>query len=268
MKRAYVTLITGGDAYVPGVEALGRSIVETGSKEPRIVLATPDVSPRAVEQLTRGGWQVRRVDPISNPRPRDELLFERFGRSYCKLRAFGIDDIDRAIFLDADTIVLRNIEDLFERKAIAAAPDFFSPERFNSGVMVIEPSPQLFKEMQIALIETSTYDGGDQGFLNNFFGDWWALPVEHRLPSGYNTHHFIFQFMVAHEILRRQFLDQVRIVHYTLQKPWMGMTLMGGSSTWWEKYYAAHPEEGHPWRRRLHQLQDWSFDKIVEALGG
>ncbi len=268
MKRAYVTMICGGDSYVPGAEALGHSLVESGSKEPRVAMVTADVSPDGIARLTANGWQIHLVEPIANPRPDEELLFSRFGLSFTKLRVFDMTEFDRLVFLDADTIVMRNVDDLFERRGIAAAPDFLMPDRFNSGVMVVDPSHDLFLRLQEGLHVAPSYDGGDQGFLNWYYGDWWSMPAEHRLGSSYNMHHFIFQVMAGHPALREQCLREVKIVHYTLQKPWMGVTLTGAAQLWWEKYYGAHPEQDRSWRRRMHQLQDWSFESMVTAIMG
>lgn len=268
MGRAYVTMISGGDAYVPGIEALGRSLVESGSTELRVAMITSDVPPEALRRLVRAGWELREVAPIANPHPEGALLFRRFGASFTKLRVFDLTEFERVVFLDADTIVLRNIDDLFARTGFAAAPDFFMPDRFNSGVMALAPSHALFERMLAALAEAPTYDGGDQGFLNAFWPDWWAMPVEHRLASGYNMHHFVFQFMLAHPSLRAQCLADVRVVHYTLQKPWLQLDVMGGAKEWWDKFYALHPEQDSAWRRRLHALQDWSFDRVVSLLAG
>lgn len=269
MKRAYVTLVSHGDTYLPGVEALGRSLHETGSAVPRVVMVTPDVSDAVTHQLAASGWQPRPVAPIQNPHVDGELLFPRFSLSFTKLRVFDLTEFDRVVFLDADTLVLRNVDHLFNRPCLAAAPDFFMPDRFNSGVMVVEPVRALFGRMLDALARAPSYDGGDQGFLNWFWPDWWALPEAHRLRSGYNLHHFIFQYLLAHPGLRQHCLDQVHIVHYTLQKPWMGrMMLTGGAQAWWDRFYAVHPERDAAWRRRLHQLQDWSFSSLVGLLGG
>lgn len=267
MTQAYVTMISGGDAYVPGIEALGRSLVETGTSIARVVMATPDVPTAATSRLAAQGWQIREVAPIANPHGADQLLFRRFSASFTKLRAFDLHDYERVVFLDGDTIVLRNIDDLFGRSGFAAAPDFFMPDRFNSGVMVIDPSRALFERMQAALVAAPSYDGGDQGFLNWFWPDWWSMSVEHRLPSGYNMHHFVFQFMMAHPGLRAQCLAEIRVLHYTLQKPWLQVDVMGGAERWWDKYYAVHPDLGAAWRRRLHELQDWTFERVVAALG-
>ena len=268
MKQAYVTMITAGGEYVPGVEVLGESIRQSGSSEPLLLMATPDEPKTALDGLASRGWEVSEIQPIANPSPDDELLFARFKHCFTKLRAFELADLEKAVFLDADTVVLQNVDDLFGRPGMAAAPDFFMPDQFNSGVMVFEPSRELFRHLVEALAVAPTYDGGDQGFLNSFWPDWWAMSAEHRLSPGYNMPHFNFQFMHAHPALNQRFLKQTKIVHYTLQKPWLNFMVTGGSNAWWQKYFSAHPEQFSEWRRRLHSIQDWSYENVVAILGG
>jgi alpha-N-acetylglucosamine transferase len=266
MRRAYVTMICGGDAYGPGVEALGNSLRATGSGESRVVMATSDVSPPMRQRFAAEGWIVRDVDPVANPSPESSRLFPRFEQTFTKLRAWELTEYDKVIFLDADTIVLRNLDRFFERPGFAAAPDFFFADRFNSGVMVLDPSAQVFAEMMRKLGSATSYDGGDQGFLNDFYPDWYAMPVANRLPAGCNMHHFVFQFLHAHPTLRGSFLEEVYVVHYTLQKPWLEANLSGGSEIWWNNFFEVHPERYKAWRDRLHALEDWSFESIVAAL--
>lgn len=268
MKRAYVSLLSGGDDYAPGVEALGLSLRAAGASAPMVLLATPDVSDAALNTAAAAGWAPRRVAPIENPSPDAARIFARFGRTCTKLRAFGLDDVETAVFLDADTLVLRNIDELFERPDFSAAPDFFVPDRFNSGVMVFSPSPARLDAMLEALPRCANYDGGDQGFLNEHIAGWWSMDAAHRLPARFNLHHFVFQFMAAHPSLRRQFLADVRVVHYTLQKPWLQPTVTGGSALWWERYLSAHRERDGLWRRELHAFEDWAFERLVATLGG
>ena len=100
MKHAYVTLLCGGDAYEPGAEALGRSLRASGTEVPLVLLATPDVSAAARERLAASaGWEVRTVEPIANPTPDGELVFERFRNTFTKLRVFGLEDIEKAFGL-------------------------------------------------------------------------------------------------------------------------------------------------------------------------
>ena len=141
MKCAYVTMLCGGSRYSPGAEVLGRSLLETGSHAEQILLATHDVPPESRDRLATQGWTIRDVEPISNPRPTRQML-PRFAQVFTKLRAWELEEFDRIVLLDADTLVLKNVDDLFLRPGFAAAPDFFLPDRFNSGVMVIEPGPR------------------------------------------------------------------------------------------------------------------------------
>jgi lipopolysaccharide biosynthesis glycosyltransferase len=257
--------LLSGDGYLPGVETLGRSLVETGTSVPRVVMVTDDVPASARQTLASQGWVVRDIASIPNPVATSSQLYSRYQNVFTKLRAWELVEYDKVVFLDADTVVLKSIDDLFERPTIAAAPDFLLPDRFNSGVMVLSPSQKQLARMLPELGRRPSYDGGDQGFLNSFF-DWYSLPVGHRLPTAYNTHHFIFQFLAAHPGLRQHVLDDVKIVHYTVQKPWRDTVFTGGAELWWRFYNRLHPEQNQGWRDRLHAIEDWSFEKLVTIL--
>jgi glycogenin len=266
MKSAYVTLLCNGDGYAPGVEVLGRSLENTKSTIPRIAMVTPDIQHVTRERLRRQGWETRDILPIDNPSPKEEL-FARFDNVFTKLRIWELVDFDRVVLLDADTLVLQNVDDLFERPAFAAAPDFFLPDHFNSGVMVVAPSRKTFADMRTALVTHGSYDGGDQGFLNTFFPDWYAMPIQHRLPVGYNMAHFIYQFLRGHPALKAKLERETKIVHYMVQKPWQArLTMTGGSAAWWSTFVDAHPEKASKWRAEVHAMEDWTFDKLAALV--
>lgn len=75
--------------------------------------------------------------------------------------------------------------------------------------MVLEPSTCLFEEMMRKSFEIVSYNGGDQGFLNEIFV-WW-----HRLPT--KTNHL----KVYASSDRPRLRDDVVAVHYLGLKPWM-----------------------------------------------
>lgn len=269
MRTAYVTTLCNGGGYVPGVEALGKSLDMTGTRHPKVVLHTSDVPMEAMDRLADQGWQLHEVDRIANPSPTSGLLFERFGSVFTKLRAWQFTEFDKVVLMDADMLVIRNIDDLFERPSFAAAPDFFLPDRFNSGLMVLDPSEETFERMMDALSDYPSYDGGDQGFLNTFLGDWYAMPAANRLPAGYNLHHFIYQFLHGHPSLARALEWEAKVLHYTMQKPWTAKPILtGGSAVWWNTYFSVHPEVDSEIKRRMHEMEDWSFDQMVTALVG
>ena len=62
------------------------------------------------------------------------------------------------VYLDADTIVVKSIEDLFKCGKFCA--NLKHSERLNSGVMVVEPSDSLFKDMMSKVKTLPSYTGG------------------------------------------------------------------------------------------------------------
>ncbi|KAJ0014426.1 hypothetical protein Pint_19887 [Pistacia integerrima] len=98
--------------------------------------------------------------------------------NYSKLRVWQLIEYEKVIFIDADLLVLRNIDKFFSYPQLSAAGNDGS--LFNSGIMVIEPSLCMFEKLMVKSFKVASYNGGDQGFLNEIF-TWW-----HRLPSKIN----------------------------------------------------------------------------------
>ncbi len=64
------------------------------------------------------------------------------------------------MFLDADVVVLQDIDDLFEREEFSAAPDAGWPDCFNSGVFVFRPSKDTFNKLvHFASQQHASFDG-------------------------------------------------------------------------------------------------------------
>jgi len=93
---------------------------------------------------------------------------------------------------------------------IAAAPDLFPPDKFNAGVMVIAPARQTFRDMMDRIRTTVSYDGGDTGFLNAYYPNWYSGQGEgeggvggtddssrRRLAFGYNAQRFMYDCTYA-----------------------------------------------------------------------
>jgi len=66
------------------------------------------------------------------------------------------------VYLDADTIVVKNIDDLF--KCVKFCANLKHSERLNSGVMVVEPSETVFNDMISKIKTTASYTGGKNNF--------------------------------------------------------------------------------------------------------
>lgn len=198
------------DFYYPGVVALKASLDELNSKYPIVALCLP-MSAEKRQDLIGRGIECLDCSVIENPYPD---CAERFAKIYSKLHVFSMSQFDRVTFIDADMILLRNIDELFEIDVtFAAAPDHGfkrNEDRFNSGLFVVDPSRDLYEDMLEKLHTTDSYDKSDQGFLNMYFKSRWF-----KLDPKYNTLKRVF------EVEPTSFdLSSISVLHYVGVKPW------------------------------------------------
>ncbi|KAF3685852.1 Inositol phosphorylceramide glucuronosyltransferase 1 [Capsicum annuum] len=162
-EEAYVTLLYG-DEFLLGVRVLGKSIRDTGSNKDMVVLVSDGVSQYAKKLLQADGWIVEKISLLANP---NQVRPKRFWGVYTKLKVFNMTSYKKVVYLDADTIVVKSIEDLFKCGKFCA--NLKHSERLNSGVMVVEPSEKVFNDMMSKVTTLPSYTGGDQGFLNSYY---------------------------------------------------------------------------------------------------
>ena len=81
------------------------------------------------------------------------------GVTFSKLHAWCLTQYTKCVFLDADTLVLQNVDELFDREELSAAPDIGWPDCFNSGVFVFEPSRDTFNNLVAMARQAGSFDG-------------------------------------------------------------------------------------------------------------
>ena len=81
------------------------------------------------------------------------------GVTFTKINAWRLEQFSKCVFLDADTLVLVNVDDLFEREELSAAPDSGWPDCFNSGVFVFVPSVQTYRNLLALAQQMGSFDG-------------------------------------------------------------------------------------------------------------
>lgn len=82
------------------------------------------------------------------------------GITFTKINCWLLEQYEKCVFLDSDCVVLRPIDDLFQREEFSAAPDAGWPDCFNSGVFVFKPSKETFRQlMNFASQQNSSFDG-------------------------------------------------------------------------------------------------------------
>ncbi len=239
---SYVTLVTNED-YALGALALARSLAMTNAAWPLTVLAVREAP--GLDALAAAGCRIVQADPPplsagfrqrhSRQSQHARAPFTKGNKpafhdpldNFAKLRLWQLEEFDRVVFLDADAIVIHNIDRLFGYPEFAAAPNLYESladfHRLNSGVFVAQPSRRTFDAMLQALDQPDAFwPRTDQTFLQTYFPDW------HGLPYIYNTLQYVW-----FNLPQLWKWDAIRVIHYQYEKPW---------------------EENHPKREQLGPL--------------
>lgn len=230
-RHAYVTLVTNSD-YALGARALARSLRLTGTAADIVVLHTGGVGAEDLAPLAEFGVRLGACallptsEAFNAAHDRDRLhrvapftkgekpAFHTPLDNFVKLRLWQLAEYERVLFVDADALVLRNVDRLFQYPEFCAAPNVYESladfTRMNSGVFVARPDPALFAAMLAALDRPGAFwRRTDQSFLQAFFPDWHGLPVYCNLLQ-----------YVWFNLPDLWDWGQIRILHYQYEKPW------------------------------------------------
>ncbi|XFG16879.1 hypothetical protein AB1E19_020503 [Capra hircus] len=217
--QAFVTLATN-DVYCQGALVLGQSLREHRATRRLVVLLTPQVSTPLRVILSRVFDEVIEVNLIDSADYVHLAFLKRpdLGITLTKLHCWTLTHYSKCVFLDADTLVLSNIDELFDRREFSAAPDPGWPDCFNSGVFVFQPSLETHSLLLQHAVEHGSFDGADQGLLNSFFSNWSTADIRKHLPFIYNlSSNTTYTYSPAF----KQFGSSAKVVHFLgSSKPW------------------------------------------------
>lgn len=229
--HAYATLVTNAD-YAKGALALVRSLRLTGTEADILVLHTGGVAAQDLAPLSALGARLVEAKLL----PTSDAFNERHGRArlhadapftkgrkpefhtpldnFAKLRLWQHVEYEKIVFIDADAIVLRNIDRLFSYPEFSAAPNVYEGladfHRMNSGVFVATPSEATFAGMLARLDQPDAFwPRTDQTFLQSFFPDW------HGLPVFYNMLQYVW-----FNLPELWDWTSIAVLHYQYEKPW------------------------------------------------
>ncbi|GAB4835837.1 hypothetical protein Ancab_000753 [Ancistrocladus abbreviatus] len=206
-REAYVTVLHSSEQYVCGAIALAQSLIQSNTTKDLILLADRTISRRSIQGLRAAGWKIKRIKRISSPNAKKDA-YNKW--NYSKLNVWQLTEYDKLMFIDSDFIILKNIDHFFAYPQLSAVGN----DRwiFNSGIMIIEPSQCLFNHMMNKRYTLDSYNGGDQGFLNEIF-TWW-----HRLTIKLN-YLKIYGNEDAKKNLR-EVPNDLYTIHFLGLKPW------------------------------------------------
>ena len=222
-KEAFITMLytihgdMNVDGFEIGVRVLGQSLRESKTKYDYVVLCTDDVPEKVKNVLRDDGWIVEPLKKFS--------FNSHFNENVYKLNIWHLTEYRRLVYIDADAIVLQNIDNLFKCGSFCAT--FRHSDLFNAGVMVVKPSLRELEQLKKSMKNISAVwmhkTFGDQAILNHHFKNLKSAKMfdpsvprnqeePMRLSSGYNSDIGIYYINNNWAIPKN---DRM-IIHYTL----------------------------------------------------
>jgi len=257
---AYVTLATN-DEYSKGALVLGRSLreVKVSADVDLVVMVSPHVSPSARNNLLQVFDHLVNVDVYDSKDATHLAMLKRpeLGITFTKIHCWKLTQYQKCVFMDADTMVVQNIDDLFTRDELSAVADVGWPDIFNTGLFVYKPSAETFDGLLKLADEEGSFDGGDQGLINSYFSNWGQDDIKKHLPFLYNlqaTPSYTYSPAFA------RFGKDAKVIHFIgANKPWGNFDpqSFGNCSAYLAKWNQLHKTES---------VQEKSVLKVADAV--
>lgn len=207
--KAYVTLLSSKD-YLPAVLILNTTLRLSKAKYPLLVALTEDVYCESIiKSLDKNSILYRRIRPLQYTEAiKKAYEGNRVLNTASKLEIFTFTEYDKLVYIDADCMILHNIDDLF------GYPDgsilCYEEEPWGcTSLFVIEPKKHDEIDFLYYLLKTQDcFDG-------NLIGKLWfhvqSSPA-HQIPPEYQW------------VYQPTFIPEgTRMIHFCNEtKPWLG----------------------------------------------
>lgn len=236
MRTKIVTVCTKD--YIVGLEVMLKSLIDNNNRLVKeqipVVIISNDITNEdlVVAKKIYSPLEIVKFDQ-SKYASINELKQKRqaFG-DYTKYEVFSVD-ADRIVFLDTDTVILNDIDYLFDFDGDIGMVRELYIDQYNTGVMVINKNC-LGSHITQHLIQLTSYYGItehlDQDIINfMFYNDIVEIPLAYNFLKIYHKGLFANSGLAKY----------VKILHYVVKKPWQNKqpVLIEEGSLWLEKYW-------------------------------
>lgn len=198
---AWLTVVVNDEFIVPTL-VLGHSLRTFSCQKNMIAFISNDVSDGAVRALQSVGWETRLVEEMDcnwldakmggnrNSGFFAKPLGKRIRGTHTRFKAWNYTEFSKIIYLDADVMLMTNIDELFDIPNDFAATPCARPSTidpcFNAGLMVFRPDSNHYQLIMKTWFKTAEEDIciHDQDLLTIYFvdaGNWKVLPYAYNV---------------------------------------------------------------------------------------
>lgn len=157
---AFVSLL-GTDNYIYAAIALMYSWKNTNSKYPFYLLVTENISEENKKIATAIGFKlipIQRFVPdhyeeLKKDTPLEQLRWHEqdaqgngWQHAFSKLYIWSLTQFDKVCFIDLDSIILKNIDEIFQYPSISSI-HWREDKPFNTALIVVEPNHTIFEQL-------------------------------------------------------------------------------------------------------------------------
>lgn len=258
MTSAYITLLTS-ESYVAGALVLALVLKKKFHTQYKlaILLDSSNISEKSLELIKDIYDDIIPINDktisLSIAEVVDKLGRKELSITFSKILLWNQTKYDKLVYLDCDTLPLKSLDSLFDHEVapfeVAASPDIGWPDIFNSGLLVLKPHEAVHLELvEFSGKKDASFDGADQGLLNEFFHLTPKTSKWKRLPFLYNvTPSDNYQYLPA---LTRFFKD-INLLHFIGgSKPWHSKVNTTQASSdakfhqlWWDEFNKYYTDE-------------------------
>jgi alpha-N-acetylglucosamine transferase len=239
---AYVTVLST-DNYLPGVLVLNESLRMCKANYRLHAVVGNEVGDAARRTIHRAGIptiESRSVDIPEEIRQANAAsdYHKHWAGVFDKLLVFSLCEFRKIVYIDSDILVLRNIDELFDKPHMSAVIADIGPGKekvvdLNAGVMVLEPEPDLTDRLVALLPKAYEQEKqwraaagrppsmGVQSVINMFWREW-ITQTDLHLEAKYNVLADHLDYYVRELGYTWRGPEGIRVLHYIgAVKPWM-----------------------------------------------
>ena len=156
----YTTLVSSQE-YLIAALILNESIKRAGSLYPFLICLTADLATEDnINILKKENINVKIIPVLKYSFPSNGTV----DNTASKINVFNLKEYDKILYIDADSLILKNIDHLFE-KLDGSILHYPSEARGMSGMFLINPKNHNYNIYKFLIENYNMYDGGIIGHL-------------------------------------------------------------------------------------------------------